>query len=49
MSPIPDGIHLMLNLTHEPVVDEYLRDVGAAIEEAGRRRSTAPGGVVASY
>ncbi len=45
----PDGIHLMLNLTHEPVVDEYLRDVGLAVEEARRLGSNSAGGVVASY
>lgn len=30
----PKGIHLMLNLTHEPIVDEYLADLVAAREEA---------------
>lgn len=44
----PDGIHLMLNLTHEPVVGEYLRDVAQAVEEA---KAAGPGGdgVVARY
>lgn len=28
----PDGLHHMLNLTHEPVVDQYLDDLAAAIE-----------------
>ena len=31
----PSGIHLMLNLTHEPVVDRYLADLGEAMKEAG--------------
>jgi sphinganine-1-phosphate aldolase len=30
----PRGIHLMLNLTHEPVVTEYLRDLAAARDQA---------------
>lgn len=30
----PNGIHLMLNLTHEPVVSRYLGDLGEAIAEA---------------
>jgi len=30
----PDGIHLMLNLTHEPVVGRYLEDLAAASAEA---------------
>lgn len=44
----PDGIHLMLNLTHEPVVGEYLSDVAQAIEDA---KAAGPGGdsVVARY
>ena len=37
----PAGIHLMLNLTHEPVVARYLADLAAAVEEA--ERSGAPG------
>ena len=35
----PDGIHLMLNLTHEPVVERYLQDLRASIADtvgAGR-------------
>jgi sphinganine-1-phosphate aldolase len=32
----PRGIHLMLNLTHEPVVDQYLADLAKARDEAGR-------------
>jgi hypothetical protein len=31
----PAGIHLMLNLTHEPVVAKYLDDLEASISEAG--------------
>ncbi len=34
----PDGIHLMLNLTHEPVVGRYLEDLAAAIAEAASAR-----------
>ena len=30
----PAGIHLMLNLTHEPVVARYLEDLAASVEEA---------------
>lgn len=29
----PPGIHLMLNMTHEAIVDEYLADVARAIDE----------------
>jgi glutamate/tyrosine decarboxylase-like PLP-dependent enzyme len=29
----PPGLHLMLNLTHEPVVGEYLRDLAASVAE----------------
>jgi glutamate/tyrosine decarboxylase-like PLP-dependent enzyme len=29
----PPGIHLMLNLTHEPIVTEYLADLRIAVEE----------------
>jgi sphinganine-1-phosphate aldolase len=32
----PRGIHLMLNLTHEPIVDQYLADLAKAREEAAR-------------
>lgn len=34
----PPGIHLMLNLTHEPIVEEYLADLDWALQEvrAGR-------------
>ncbi|HEX2892257.1 pyridoxal phosphate-dependent decarboxylase family protein [Vineibacter terrae] len=37
----PMGIHLMLNLTHEPVVDAYLADVAWAMETAGTVAGTA--------
>ena len=30
----PAGIHLMLNLTHEPVVGRYLEDLAESVEEA---------------
>jgi sphinganine-1-phosphate aldolase len=45
----PDGIHLMLNLTHEPVVAQYLNDVAAALKDAGGRREGKGGGIEASY
>jgi sphinganine-1-phosphate aldolase len=39
----PRGIHLMLNLTHEPVVDRYLADLAAARKEAaGAPRTASP-------
>ena len=44
----PDGIHLMLNLTHEPVVAEYLADVAQAVE-AAKDAGPSAAGVVASY
>lgn len=34
----PPGIHLMLNMTHEPVVGEYLADLKASIAEAAGAR-----------
>ena len=43
----PNGIHLMLNLTHEPVVKHYLSDLGEAIVEA--RESGSGGAVKAVY
>jgi glutamate/tyrosine decarboxylase-like PLP-dependent enzyme len=36
----PRGIHLMLNLTHEPIVDQYLADLAKAREEAARAPRT---------
>lgn len=39
----PAGIHLMLNLTHEPVVGRYLDDLAASMAEA---RGAAGGGAV---
>lgn len=44
----PDGIHLMLNLTHEPIVSEYLADVAQAVEEA-KAAGAGGAGVVARY
>ena len=41
----PAGIHLMLNLTHEPVVDRYLSDLKDSMDEvaaAGGGRADAP-------
>ncbi|MEO9068024.1 MAG: aminotransferase class V-fold PLP-dependent enzyme [Caldimonas sp.] len=32
----PAGIHLMLNLTHEPVAERYFSDLAASVEEAER-------------
>jgi glutamate/tyrosine decarboxylase-like PLP-dependent enzyme len=37
----PMGIHLMLNLTHEPVVDAYLADVAWAMETPGKAAGSA--------
>jgi glutamate/tyrosine decarboxylase-like PLP-dependent enzyme len=34
----PDGIHLMLNLTHEPVVGRYLDDLAESVDEAAGAR-----------
>ena len=42
----PEGLHHMLNLTHEPVVDTYLADLAAAMAEAPGR---AGGKVIARY
>lgn len=36
----PRGIHLMLNLTHEPIVDQYLADLAKARDEAARAPRT---------
>lgn len=38
----PPGIHLMLNLTHEPVVGRYIQDLAASIEEARGTARSAP-------
>lgn len=43
----PPGIQLMLNLTHEPVVAEYLADLEEALAEA--RAGTTEGGPEAVY
>lgn len=32
----PPGLHLMLNLTHEPVVGEYLAHLAASPQDAAR-------------
>jgi sphinganine-1-phosphate aldolase len=32
----PPGLHLMLNLTHEPVIEQYLDDLRSACEEVRR-------------
>ena len=45
----PDGIHHMLNLTHEPVVGQYLGDVAAVLEEPATLADGGAGGVVAQY
>ena len=31
----PPGIHLMLNLTHEPVIEKYLKDLRSALDASG--------------
>lgn len=38
----PSGIHLMLNLTHEPVVGKYIEDLAAAIEDTHGATDSAP-------
>ena len=40
----PPGIHLMLNLTHESVVDDYVADLKWALEEAERAGHEHPAG-----
>ena len=37
----PPGIHLMLNLTHEPAVDAYLADLAWAVDSVARSREVA--------
>jgi sphinganine-1-phosphate aldolase len=38
----PRGLHLMLNLTHEPIVNEYMTDLGKSIEavRSGKARAS---------
>jgi len=43
----PPGIHLMLNLTHEPVVDQYLTDLSWALEST--KGKTGNGASQATY
>jgi sphinganine-1-phosphate aldolase len=43
----PDGLHHMLNLTHEPVVDQYLADLAEVLREPATQR--AGRGVQAQY
>lgn len=38
----PKGIHLMLTPAHAPIVDDYLRDVQAAVNTVRQGASTAP-------
>jgi sphinganine-1-phosphate aldolase len=45
----PPGLHLMLNLTHEPVVGQYLADLAAAQKEAGAEGGGAGGTLKAVY
>ena len=45
----PPGLHLMLNLTHEPVVGEYLADLAAAQQEAASGTGGKPGALKAVY
>lgn len=45
----PDGIHHMLNLTHEPVVGQYLGDVAAVLEDPATLADGGADGVVAQY
>jgi sphinganine-1-phosphate aldolase len=43
----PDGLHHMLNLTHEPVVEQYLADLAEVLREPATQR--AGRGVQAQY
>ncbi len=43
----PDGLHHMLNLTHEPVVERYLQDLAEVVADPATRRAGA--GVQARY
>jgi sphinganine-1-phosphate aldolase len=45
----PPGLHLMLNLTHEPVVGEYLADLAASQKEAAAEDGGAGGTLKAVY
>jgi len=45
----PPGLHLMLNLTHEPVVGEYLADLAASVQEAGHGAGTEAAALKAVY
>jgi sphinganine-1-phosphate aldolase len=45
----PKGIHLMLNMTHEAVVDQYLADVAAALEELPDVTPGQSGALAAKY
>jgi sphinganine-1-phosphate aldolase len=45
----PPGLHLMLNLTHEPVVGQYLDDLAAAQQDAARESGAASDSVNAVY
>ncbi|MGJ7530086.1 pyridoxal phosphate-dependent decarboxylase family protein [Variovorax sp. GB1P17] len=45
----PPGIHHMLNLTHEPVVGQYLSDMAAVLEGPETKASAGSGRVEAQY
>ncbi|WP_198083805.1 hypothetical protein [Variovorax sp. E3] len=45
----PPGIHHMLNLTHEPVVGQYLSDMKAVLEGPQTHASAGAGRVEARY
>ncbi len=45
----PVAIHLMLNLTHEPIVDDYLADLKWAIQECAGIKDNASGAGNARY
>lgn len=45
----PDGLHHMLNLTHEPVVGSYLADLAAAMADARTGRSAMESSVSPRY
>jgi sphinganine-1-phosphate aldolase len=45
----PPGIHHMLNLTHEPVVGQYLSDIAAVLADPATLAQGKTGDVPAQY
>ncbi|HYP84991.1 aspartate aminotransferase family protein [Variovorax sp.] len=48
-SNVPPGIHHMLNLTHEPVVGQYLADMKAVLADPSTKASAGSGRIDAVY